>query len=182
MGKKHKLIRHLAVDAFLIALYFVIGKLTFSVEPLRISFALIPLLYAALSLDLYDGILIALIGEFLLQLTGAYGLTPTTPLWLLPPLLRVIPVNLAEVFYRKRFSHLEAHKGFYFLFMMLGNLLTTGGNTLVMYLDGLIMNYPLEYTYLTIIYRLLLSLGMAVLSAIVLLPVMKATRSLEMNH
>ena len=79
-------VRKLTTIALLSAVYVVLSILT----PIRIinfkfTFEAFPVLVAALLMGPWDGALVGSLGAFIYQLFfSGYGLTPTTPLWILP--------------------------------------------------------------------------------------------------
>lgn len=180
MGKSGRLVYRMAYDALFVALYAVLGYFTIPITTnVRFSFAGAVLFAAGLYYGPLDSVMIAVLGEFLLQLSGPYGLSPTTPLWCLPPLFRGLVVGIAELVCRKKGSHLEEHLAAYSLCFLLGNLLTTLANTGVLYLDGMILNYPVEYTYLTMLIRIGISLASCAVSALMDYPLIRALRKIQ---
>lgn len=182
MGKSGRLVHRMAYDALFVALYAVLGYFTIPItDNVRFSFAGAVLFAAGLYYGPADSVIISVLGEFLLQLSGPYGLSPTTPLWCLPPLFRGLVVGIAELLYRKKGSHLEEHLLSYALCFALGSLLTTFANTGVIYLDGMIMDYPVEYTYITMLIRIGVSLASCAVSAFLVYPLIRALRKIQIQ-
>ena len=89
-------VRKLTTIALLSAVYVVLSILT----PIRIinfkfTFEAFPVLVAALLMGPWDGALVGALGAFIYQLFfSGYGLTPTTPLWILPHFVSGLLVGL----------------------------------------------------------------------------------------
>ena len=87
MQKKKSLftVKRLVLDALLIALYVVLGFWKIPIgNILRISLASFAVVVCAVAFSPLDGLVVGFMGEFLSQVLGPYGLTPTTALWALP--------------------------------------------------------------------------------------------------
>ena len=94
-SRRNKTLLRLVMDAMFIALYVVLSFfLSVRIPPLiKISWASLPLLIAALLFRPADAIAVALCGSFLEQLLS-YGVGPTTPIWMAPPLFHALFVSL----------------------------------------------------------------------------------------
>ena len=78
-------------DGMLLAMYIVLSTLTVRLTPnLQIAFTGLTVIMAVVLYGLPDAILIAALGSFIGQARGAYGLSITTPLWMVPPILRAV--------------------------------------------------------------------------------------------
>ena len=86
--------KRLALDGMLAAVYF---ALSWAVIPiggnLQLRFTALALLVTALLFGASDACAVALIGEGLYQII-VFGVTATTPLWLLPPILHALALGL----------------------------------------------------------------------------------------
>ena len=182
--RRNRVIINLAVVALFSALYFVFSRfLSISISmQFKISFVGVIVIYASIAFPLYTSLSIGIVGEFLCQLFSEYGLSPTTILWMLPPLFRIIPIWLGYNLFRKKDIDLIESKKivnyiFYFLICIFANLLLTGVNSLVLYLDGLIMNYPSGLTLSIILIRFLVSIANGTISSLLVIPLYLATKS-----
>ena len=136
MRRNHVLI-NLAVVALFSALYFVLSKFSITItNNLKISFVSVSIIYASISFPIYVSMPIALVGEFLNQLFSEYGLTITTPLWMIPPLLRIFPIFIGyKLFRRKNIDLIASQEPLCYVFFFLnslypkniGNILNSGG-------------------------------------------------------
>lgn len=129
--------RRLAFNALLIAVNFVLGSyVALKLVNQKITFEALPILLGALLFGPADGLLIGLLGSFLSQLVGGYGLTVTTPLWVLPHALSGLVVGLLG-----RRLHGSLRYRDLLLVSVVSALLVTGLNTLAFYVDSVIFHY-----------------------------------------
>lgn len=75
--------KKLAADSMMAALCAVLGYTALDLGTLKITFESLPVIFAALMFGPSDGILVGITGTFIYQVLR-YGLSPTTPLWILP--------------------------------------------------------------------------------------------------
>ena len=75
--------KKLAMDSMLAAMCAVLGYLSLDFGNLKITFESVPILLGALLLGPIDGMAIGGVGTLLYQLVR-YGVSVTTPLWILP--------------------------------------------------------------------------------------------------
>lgn len=141
-----KNIRALCRMAILTALYVVLTTMLTLRLPgdIRITFASLPILLSALLYGPGEAVTIALVGEFLNQLLGGYGITATTLLWIIPPAVRALIVGLAAVSFRNTDRPLERRPIPCYTFCILGAMGTTVANTAVYWIDSMIYHY---YTF-----------------------------------
>ena len=82
------------MDALCAALYVVLSSyVSLNLGPMKLSLDGLPILIGALMFGPMDGLIIGLLGNFLSQLLGSYGLSATTVLWMLPDGLRGLSVG-----------------------------------------------------------------------------------------
>ena len=107
--------------ALLIAMMFLL-KRTIAIETpyIKINFASLPIVLAAMMFGPLEGAVVAVIGEFIVQVIGPYGLMPTTFIWIWPPAIRPLVVGGIAMW-----LHRATGKR------------TTTGNTFGMWLDSL---------------------------------------------
>lgn len=148
--------RRITFDALFAALYVVFACLiSIKASIVEISFASFPVIFSAFLLGPVDAVLVALVGSFIEQCM-TFGLTATTPLWMLGPVLqglavgllvRLLPVFRNGVSGRAR---LVAAIGV----VCVGELILSVFNTAALYLDGWIVGYPVKALHLIVIPRL----------------------------
>lgn len=128
--------------AVLAALYVLLTMmLSLRAGNLRITFASLPVVVAALLLGPGEAVAVAGVGEFLNQLISPYGLTVTTPLWLVPPAARGLLIGLCALWCLRRGRPLEERPAAYFAVLCAAALCTTLLNTAVILADSLIFHY-----------------------------------------
>lgn len=169
--------RKLAFDAMLAAMYVVLSFVSVNMPNMKITFDALPILVGAALFGPVDGLAIGLVGSFLNQLLGPYGLTVTTPLWILPAGVRGLMVGA----YAK-------HKGFTMTFVqtaaitVLSALVVTALNTLVMYIDSVIFGYySYAYVFGMVVPRIVVGVVTGVVFAAILPPLLKILRERVFN-
>lgn len=131
--------------AMLAALSFLLNMVQLRLPMnLRITFDSLPVVVGALLFGPVDAALAALAGEFFTQMLSEYGLTATTMLWLIPPAVRGLVIGAAAWKFRNTDRPLEARVPLCFAVCFLAAVLTTLGNTAVIWLDSVINHY---YTF-----------------------------------
>ena len=147
--------RRLAFDAMLAAMCAVLGALSIDLGNLKITFEGFPVLLGALLFGPLDGLAVGGIGTLVYQLLR-YGITVTTPLWILPYMLAGLLVG----FLARGKEELSLRR--LALAVFSSSLLIFLLNTLVLYLDSKIYGYysPV-YIFGSFIPRLLICLGKA---------------------
>lgn len=123
----------------LLTAMMVLLSLTLSVRTdyFKLTFGSLPVVLAAMLFGPLEGIVVAVLGEFMVQLL-TFGLMPTTVIWILPPAIRAVVVGLAAVQLRKTGVPLERRPALCYIVCIAGAVLTTTGNTLGMWLDSLV--------------------------------------------
>ncbi len=163
MSKNTFTVRRITTDAVLVALYVVFAavfavKLPFA----EISLASIPILMCALLFGIGDVLIVSILGSFIEQMLGGFGLTVTTPLWMAPVILQGAVAALLFFIFKK-------DKIWKIVFAIVcAELLLTVTNTAVLYLDGAIMHYPVKALHAIAPTRLINGLLRTVASSITL--------------
>lgn len=88
MSKRKKQIIEIAVIGVMAALAIVLEKFSFPKgnSYLKFTFYGLPLMLVGCMYDTKVGLICGVVSGFVMQLTSEYGLTPTTPLWILAPI------------------------------------------------------------------------------------------------
>ncbi|MDD5906018.1 MAG: ECF transporter S component [Clostridiales bacterium] len=161
--------RQIATDAMLAALCAVLGYLAVDLGNLKITFESLPVLLGALLFGPLDGLCVGGIGTLLYQVIR-YGITVTTPLWMMPYLLIGLLVGL----YAKRCSFALTAKRILGI-TIAAELLIAVLNTGVLYVDSIIFGYySAAYIFGTLGVRLLLCIGKGVAFGMVLPVILRA--------
>ncbi len=171
----------LAIDSMMASLYFVLAYFSIrfgniTLTPASICVVIVSLLYSP-----GDALFVALVGETINQM-AKYGPGPTTVLWLIPGMLRALILSLVALLYRKKNTYLENHPVMYFTTIIFAGLVTTGANTGIIILDGILMNYPASYTLLETCFRFLSSFLTCILVGILALPILKAINRIDVGR
>ncbi len=127
--------KKLAMDSMLAAMCAVLGYLSLDFGNLKIAFESVPILLGALLLGPIDGMAIGGVGTLLYQLVR-YGVSVTTPLWILPYVLCGLVVGLGS---SRRDFHPSRWEST--VFIVSGELLITLLNTVTLYIDSKIYGY-----------------------------------------
>ena len=162
--------RQLAFDAMLAAMCAVLGALSIDLGNLKITFEGFPVILGALLFGPLDGMAIGGIGTLVYQLLR-YGVSVTTPLWILPYLLAGLLVGvLAKGGPALSLKRLAAA-------VFASNLMIFLLNTLVLFLDSKIYGYySAVYIFGSFFPRLLLCLGKAAAYTAVLPELLRVSR------
>ena len=143
----------------------------------RISFGSLPVVAAALLFGPVDAVIVAMVGEFFKQLL-TYGVTYTTVLYLIPPALRGLVVGLgALALLSLRGQRLEERRVLCYAVCIVAAVCTTLGNTLVNWLDSVLMGYYFPGLILgDFVWRLVVGMINAVVMSSLAIPLVKALR------
>lgn len=153
-------VKRLALIGVLIALFVVLGFVAVDLRVMKISFSGLPVIIGALLMGPLAGTEIGLIGELIAQLLR-YGITVTTPIWIIPPAVRGLMVGL----YAKKYDYRLSTRQLAFI-MILSSIVVTLLNTVGIYIDSHIYGY---YNFATVFGALLVRILNGVLSSIVYL-------------
>lgn len=175
--------KRLVINAVLISIYVVLRFFNLSFgESFRFTLASFPVILCALLYGPVDGLLVGLLGEFLSQVLGPYGLTPTTLLWCLGETLRGGTLGLCSVLFLRRWL-LSSQKPvpkqrFVLLLCCVGTgVLAALGQTLALFVDSKMMGY---YSYAMVfglmLYRILVYVVLSGIFGYLSLPIITALR------
>ena len=163
--------------ALLIAMMFLLKRFA-AIEPphMKINFASLPVVLASMMFGPVEGAIVAVVGELIAQITGIYGLSPTTFIWIWPPAIRALVVGFTALWVRNTGSRLENRPVICYVSCVMGAILTTTGNTFGMWLDSLF--YRTSFTPVLFITpaRYVTGVVTAVLVATVCIPLMHGLR------
>ena len=149
--------KQMTLNSVLAAIYATLAFLAISTQGMKITFESFPVLIGALLFGPLSGVAIGTLGTVIYQLLK-FGITFTTPLWILPYTLYGLYVGL----YAKRHGFKLSTKQTFFIIMS-GELLITVINTISLYIDSHIYGY---YTPALILGLLLPRLGLCVAKGI----------------
>jgi ECF transporter S component (folate family) len=167
--------RRLVLDAVLIALYIVLAFFKIQLgNILRFNMASFAVVMCAVAFGPVDGLIVGFLGEFLAQILGPYGLTPTTVLWALPEAIRGGLLGLVIV----SFKLMDKEKFVLFLVScVVTGILASLANTFALYVDSKMFGY---YTYVMVfgvlIWRVVIYVVLSGVFGYVSLPIISALR------
>lgn len=170
--------RRMCYAALLAAMYVPLSLyVAVQVGNVRISFGSLPVVAAALLFGPVDAVIVAMVGEFFKQLL-TYGVTYTTVLYLIPPALRGLVVGLgALALLSLRGQRLEERRMLCYAVCIVAAVCTTLGNTLVNWLDSVLMGYYFPGLILgDFVWRLIVGMINAVVMSSLAIPLVKALR------
>lgn len=173
MRNKYRVYR-LAIDSLMASMYFVLTFIKIDAGIYRISLGAILPIFVCLVFPFIDSFAICFIGIFLEQLF--FGLTPTTVLWMLPPLLRPLMISPVTHHFRKKNENMEDHKVISLLIVIFSSICVSFSNTGVTYLDSMIMDYPYAAAIPRLVFQTLITLSLAIVFTLILFPVIKILR------
>ena len=170
----HEKVRGMCLTAVFAALYFVLTSyLTIRAGNLRISLASLPILVCALVCGPWQAAAAAFLGEGLFQILN-YGITATTPLWLLPPVIRALIVAYGNRIITGRRLTKVSCQALFTALVTVAAVITTVCNTLVTWLDSVIYHcYTKAYVFGDFAVRMLTGIVTAVVISLILPPLVR---------
>lgn len=154
----------MAMDAVLIAMYVVLNSFSLRAANIKFTLDAFPIIVGAVMFGPLHGSLIGFLGSTVYQLfISGYGITPTTPLWIIPAVVRGLIIGL----YSKRKGYEPEGKGLIFITILSG-LAVTSLNTVALYADSMIYNYySYELVFGLLIPKFIISIVLAVAFALI---------------
>ena len=162
----------------MLATYVVLSLLTIRITTnFQITFTALAILITAVLYGLPDALIVATLGSFIGQLRGIYGLSITTPIWMIPPILRALVFGLAYDLFLKKGIHLEDKKLWFYLFAIFAGLVTTIANTGAIFLDAYIFEYPVSMAFIESILRFVSSIASSIACSLIVIPIVSACKN-----
>ena len=172
-------IRRMCMDGMLVGIFVVLAKLTIKAGPIHIAFSGLTVVFATCYFGMPDGLIVALLGETIIQLTSSYGIGPTTPLWLWSPSFRALILGLFDLPFRKKGDHIDTHLVFYGVASLIAGLFVTLVNAGVEFLDAWIIGYSFAVTLPILGLRIVSSIVSCAAVAILSIPLLRTIRSTQ---
>ena len=170
-----KTVSRICGDGMLLAVYTVLSIITIKITPnLQITFTGLAIILACVLYGLPDALLVATLGSFISQLRSTYGLTITTPIWMIPPILRALVFGLVYDLYLKHHIKLEDKKIMFIIYAVIAGLVVTLANTGAIFLDAYIFEYPVAMAIIESIMRFVSSILSSLAIAFIALPIIYA--------
>ena len=131
--------------ALLAAMYFLLNMLEIRTPGnLHVTFDRLPVVVSALAFGPMEAVLVAMFGELLNQIISPYGITATTLLWVLPPMLQAGIIGFAALRMQASGRRMESRPMACYAVCIVAAVITTAANTAVIWLDSVIYGY---YTF-----------------------------------
>lgn len=168
----------IAIDGMLAAVYFALSFLTFYIGPnaLKITFVSLAFMVAALLFGPLDAMAVAFVGEFLYQLI-IYGLTPTTPIWLVPPVVHALRLGVFAVLMGTEEKPLVARPVACAFACLDCGFVNSIFNTAALYADSKIWGYyNFRLIFVLGLYRVVVAMAIAGVLCAVVVPVVTVLR------
>ncbi len=179
--------QRIAVNAVLIAIYVALRFFNIPIgNAFRITLAPFAVVLCSLLYGPVDGLLVGLLGEFLSQVLGPYGLTPTTLLWCLGETTRGISLGLCSMLFLRKwlFSALRrSGKQTVILLIccVLTGILAALGQTLALYVDSMMFGYyRYEIVFGVLIWRILVYALFSASFGYLSIPIISALRKAKL--
>ena len=160
--------KRIALDAMLVALYVLLGFAKIPIgNILRINLASFAVVVCAVSFSPIDGLIVGFMGEFLSQILGPYGMTPTTTLWALPEAARGLLLGVFMlIFIKKQLSAERLLKSkavsWYLIACVISGIVASLLNTFALYVDSKMFGYYNHYmVFGVLLVRLILAVVMS---------------------
>ena len=136
-AQKRKTAYTICMVAMLTAM-MVLLKRTIAIETpyFKFNFASLTIVLAAMLFGPVEGMAVGLLGEFIAQIIGPYGLAPTTVLYVAPAAIRGVVVGLGSVWCRRTGKRMESRPVLCYTVCIAGAVLTTLGNTVSIWLES----------------------------------------------
>ena len=186
--KKGKMaVKRLVVNAVLIAIYYALRLLNIPFgDAFRFTLAPFSVILCALLFGPVDGLIVGLLGEFLSQILGPYGLTPTTLLWCLGETVRGVSLGLCSMlFLRKWLMSTVRLKGKKMVVLLVCCVVTgvmaSLCQTFALYVDSTLMGYyNYHMVFGVMVWRILVYIVLAVGFGYLSLPIISALRKAKL--
>lgn len=122
----------------------------------------LPLLLAGMVYGIKTGFLTGLVTGFITQIIlSQYGIGPTTPIWMLAPMIWGTLSALFIKLFKNKFSWYSI-----IITILATAVIVSLFNSLALYLDALILHYPHNLTIVLIFIRL----GLSIVSSVIYIP------------
>lgn len=161
------------IDSLCIILYLILYNfLNLRLGPIHILFYGAPVILAAILSGPRDGLAVGLLGSFLSEYFGPYGISITTPLWMFPSGV----LGLITGWYAKRKDFDLTPPGPFIIVLFLALCADTTINIGATYLDSMFYRYPFSFSISGAIWQYVADIIKTVIYALALLPLQRLLR------
>lgn len=181
MRKKKVNVKRMVLNAMLVAVYVALSFTEMTFGGIKFSFSALPVVICALAFGPVDGLIVGFLGEFIAQLLGAYGLTPTTLLWVAPAAVRGLFIGLCARMLREKLcaDGLKKPKNqiLFYIVCMISGVIVSCMNTFTFYVDSKMYGYYNYYAVFGVFWgRIALGMASSLAMGIASVPVVIALR------
>ena len=168
--------RRICYIALMAAMYYVLNLLEIRTPGnLHITFDALPIMVSALLIGPVDAALAAFFGELLNQIISPYGITATTLLWTVPPVVYALVIG--GVAGKQTGKRLEDRKILCYAVCIFAALIRTAANTAVIWADSVIYGYySFAIVFGAALIRFVTGIIAAVLVATLTMPLVRLLR------
>lgn len=179
MQKDSKIVK-ICFCAIMAALYIGLDYIAVSLSApfggtMKLSVSGIAIIIAAIMYGPVWGAAVGFVGAFLGQML-TYGFTATTLLWVLPAVIRGLVFGLLFILFKKS---MKAH--ILCIETVISALFVTAFNTLALYLDAKIYQYPAAVFGISLANRIIAGIITAIIFAIILPSIIKGLKRIIKN-
>ena len=187
-NKGKMVIKRLVTNAVLMAIYVVLRFWSISFgDAFRFTLAAFAVVLCALLYGPVDGLIVGFLGEFLSQMLGPYGLTPTTLLWCLGETVRGGSLGLCSMLFLKKWKlgaiRIKAKQMIVLLVCcIVTGVLASLCQTFALYVDSNLMGYyNYHMVFGTMIWRVVTYVVLSVAFGYLSVPVITALRKARLG-
>ena len=180
-------IKRIAFNAVFIAVYVVLRYFNIPMgNAFRFTLAPFAVILCSLLYGPVDGLIVGFLGEFLSQILGPYGLTPTTVLWCVGETLRGLTLGLCAVLcLRKWLLDHQRPNGkqiaIVLLCCMLTGILAALCQTFALYVDSNMFGYyRYEIVFGVLVWRVVVYVVLSAIFGYVSMPIISALRKAKL--
>ena len=175
--------KRIVFDALMVAVFTILSAwvvVRFG-NAIKITFDSIVLLLVAMMFSPVDAFIVGLLGEFLAQLLGPYGLEATTVIWIIPPAVRGLLFGLGVKLFPENMTlqkiWVEKKPYVYFAVVIVVSIVNSCLNTMANFVSSKIQGWY-EYHVIFGVFWLRLGTGLLtnIVIAIVTIPVLVAIK------
>lgn len=166
-------IKDISIASTFAALSIILDVLSVRTDSSKYTLYGFPLLFSGILFGPWIGLLTGLVSGILSQFF-TYGISITTPIWILAP---IIWGFLSGLFFHNTFKKKESPK-YIILTVILTSIIVTLTNTLAMFLDGIIYHYPAPYVFAQLGIRMINSILLAIVYSILIQGILPRIKTL----
>lgn len=166
-------IKDISLASSFAALSLILDVLSVRTESTKYTLYGFPLLFSGILFGPLVGLLTGLVSGILSQFL-TYGISITTPIWILAPMMWGF---ISGLLFHNAFKKKESPR-YIILTVILTSIIVTLTNTLALYLDGLIYHYPTPYVIAQLGIRMINSILLAIVYSVLIQGILPRIKTL----